>query len=31
MTNILNQIVVRNNEFMRRFEKLGNKEFNKIH
>lgn len=31
ITNMLNQLVVRNNEFMRRFDRLGNKEFNKVH
>ena len=31
MTNILNQLIIRKNEFMNRFENLGNKEFNKIH
>lgn len=31
ITNMLNQLLVRDNEFMRRFETLGNKEFNKVH
>lgn len=31
ITNILNQLIVRNNEFVDRFEKLGNQEFNKTH
>ena len=31
VTNMLNQLIVRNDEFIRRFDRLGNKEFNKIH
>ncbi len=31
ITNMLNQLIVRNNEFTRRFERLGNKEFNWVH
>ena len=31
MTNMLNQLIVRNDEFIGRFERLGNKEFNKVH
>lgn len=31
VTNILNQLIVRNNEFMKNFEELGNKTFPKIH
>lgn len=31
ITNILNQNLLRNNEFMHKFENLGNKEFRKIH
>lgn len=31
MTNMLNQLIVRNDEFRHRFETLGNKEFNKVH
>lgn len=31
ITNMLNQIIVRKNEFYNRFERLGNKEFRKIH
>jgi hypothetical protein len=31
ITNMLNQLVVRNNEFIGRFERLGNKEFNYVH
>lgn len=31
ITNILNQLIVRNNEFMKNFEELGNKTFTKTH
>lgn len=31
ITNMLNQLIVRNNEFIYSFERLGNKEFNKVH
>lgn len=31
VTNMLNQLIVRKDEFMSRFERLGNKEFNKVH
>lgn len=31
VTNMLNQLIVRNDEFIRRFDRLGNKEFNKVH
>lgn len=31
ITNMLNQLVFRNNEFIGRFERLGNKEFNYVH
>lgn len=31
ITNMLNQIIVRKDEFYNRFERLGNKEFRKIH
>ena len=31
ITNMLNQMIVRNHEFANRFEKLGNREFKKIH
>jgi hypothetical protein len=31
ITNMLNQIIVRKDEFYNRFERLGNKEFRRIH
>jgi hypothetical protein len=31
ITNMLNQMIVRKDEFMNRFERLGNKEYKKIH
>lgn len=31
ITNMLNQLIVRKEEFEKRFEALGNKEFNKVH
>lgn len=31
ITNMINQLVFRNDEFIHRFERLGNKEFNKVH
>lgn len=31
VTNMLNQLIVRNHEFMNRFDRLGNREFHKTH
>lgn len=31
ITNMLNQIIVRDDEFLKRFERLGNREFRKVH